>query len=141
MNVVSLSIGKLAQQTGCNVETIRYYEKAGLIDPPPRSAGGYRQYADTDARRIAFIRRCRDLGFSLPKIRQLLLMAGDADNHTRAEVKRLVAEQQDDIDKKIRDLKKLSAALNEISGHCDGAQDSASDCPILDALDAFPSER
>ena len=140
MDISTISIGSLAKETGCNVETIRYYEKAGLIDPPPRTPGGYRQYDADDARRISFIRRCRDLGFSLPKIRQLLVMAGDADNHTRAEVKQLVAEQQSDIDGKIKDLKKLAAALNEISRHCDGAHDSASECPILDALDAFPAE-
>ncbi len=129
-----ISIGGLSKRTGCNVETIRYYEKVGLIEPPARTAGGYRQYDTRDVDRVAFIRRCRDLGFSLAKIETLLTIAGDASNHTRAEVKRLVEAHQQDIADKIRDLEQLAAALREIGEHCDGALASASECPILDAL-------
>ena len=129
-----LSIGRVSARTGCKVETIRYYEKVGLIDPPQRSAGGYRQYQREHVDRIAFIRRCRELGFSLVQIETLLTIASDAANHTRAEVKQLVHQHITDIRSKISDLQKLSTALQEMEQHCDGALDSASDCPILDAL-------
>ena len=129
-----LSIGGVSARTGCKVETIRYYEKVGLIEPPARSAGGYRQYDREHVDRIAFIRRCRELGFSLLQIEALLAMASDAANHTRAEVKQLVNQHIADIRHKISDLQKLSEALQELDRHCDGATASASDCPILDAL-------
>ena len=130
----AISIGRLSARTGCKVETIRYYEKIGLIEAPARSAGGYRQYESGHVDRIAFIRRCRELGFSLAKIEALLTMAGDSANHTRAEVKQLVNQHREEIAIKIKDLQKLSGALREIGEHCDGAPASASDCPILDAL-------
>ncbi len=129
-----LSIGGVSARTGCKVETIRYYEKVGLIDPPERTASGYRQYRREHVDRIAFIRRCRELGFSLLQIDALLAIASDAANHTRAEVKHLVHQHIDEIERKISDLQKLSAALRELDEHCDGAPASASDCPILNAL-------
>jgi len=133
-----ISIGGLSARTGCKVETIRYYEKIGLIDPPSRSAGGYRQYDRGHVDRVAFIRRCRELGFSLARIEALLAMASDATNHTRAEVKQLVNEHIEDITRKIKDLQKLSGALQEIGNHCDGGSAPASDCPILDVLSRAP---
>lgn len=129
-----LSIGGVSARTGCKVETIRYYEKVGLIDPPERTAGGYRQYRREHIDRIAFIRRCRELGFSLVQIEALLAIASDAANHTRAEVKQLVHQHIEDIQSKISDLQRLTRALHEMETHCDGALASASDCPILDAL-------
>ena len=135
-----ISIGRLSARTGCKVETIRYYEKIGLIESPARSPGGYRQYESGHVDRIAFIRRCRELGFSLAKIEALLAMASDSANHTRADVKQLVDEHLDDIDQKIRDLQRLSGALREIGEHCDGALASASDGPILDALSRTPRQ-
>jgi MerR family mercuric resistance operon transcriptional regulator len=135
-----ISIGRLSARTGCKVETIRYYEKIGLIEPPTRSAGGYRQYDNGHVDRVAFIRRCRELGFSLARIEALLAMASDAANHTRAEVKQLVDQHVEDIDLKIKDLQKLSSALREIGKHCDGAPAPASDCPILDALSRAPGD-
>ena len=69
------SIGKLARLTGCNVETVRYYERVGMLPPAPRTAGGHRQYDDGHRRRLAFIRRSRELGFTLDKIRTLLALA------------------------------------------------------------------
>ncbi|MDH3452022.1 MAG: helix-turn-helix domain-containing protein [Gammaproteobacteria bacterium] len=133
----ALSIGRVSARTGCKVETIRYYERVGLIESPARTAGGYRQYQREHVDRIAFIRRCRELGFSLLQIEALLAISSDAANHTRAEVKQLVNEHIDDIHRKISDLQNLAGALQELGRHCDGAQATARDCPILDALSRF----
>lgn len=129
-----ITIGRLARRTGCNIETVRYYEKIGLIDAPPRSTGGYRLYDRNHLQQVGFIRRCRELGFPLPRIQALLALASDAGNHTRAEVKDIVASQREEIERKIADLGRLSAALSELAAHCDGANATAGDCPILDAL-------
>ncbi len=133
-NAGALTIGRLSERTSCKVETIRYYEKIGLIAPPARSPAGYRQYSTSDVDRVGFIRRCRELGFSLHKIEALLTIAGDAGSHTRAEVKGLVDEHQQEIRAKIRDLQELATALQAIGEHCDGGAVPASECPILEAL-------
>lgn len=135
-NTGALTIGRLSERTGCKVETIRYYEKIGLIAPPARSPAGYRQYDTSHVDRVAFIRRCRELGFPLHKIEALLAIAGDAGSHTRAEVKGLIDGHQHEIRAKISDLQQLATALQAIGEHCDGGPAPASECPILDALSA-----
>ncbi len=128
---IRLTIGKLSEETGVNIETIRYYERIGLVPAPPRSQGRQRLYDDLHRRRLAFIRRSRALGFSLNDTRDLL---GLARGHglTCAEVKALTEQHITDIRGKIRDLRKLDRILNDLAAKCRGT--SVPDCPILDAL-------
>jgi MerR family transcriptional regulator, mercuric resistance operon regulatory protein len=126
-----LTIGSLSEETGVNIETIRYYERIGLVPPPPRSQGRHRIYDDLHRRRLAFIRRSRALGFSLNDTRDLLGLARGHDL-TCAEVKALTEQHIADIRGKVRDLRKLDRVLSELAGKCRGS--TVPDCPILDAL-------
>ncbi len=135
-----LTRSKLARQTGCNVETIRYFERVGLLPEPPRSAAGYRLYDDGHLRRLRFIQRARELGFPADRIRDLLRLDEESGRHTRAEVKELTRAQIGEINSRIRDLERLRDRLAAIDSHCDGADESASDCPILLSLFAADSD-
>lgn len=126
-----LTIGALSEETGVNIETIRYYERIGLVPPPPRSPGRHRIYDDLHRQRLAFIRRSRALGFSLKDTRDLLGLARGHDL-TCAEVKALTDQHIADIRGKIRDLRKLDRLLSELAGKCKGL--TVPDCPILYAL-------
>lgn len=129
-----LTRGKLAAQTGCNIETIRYYEAIGLIPAPARTASGYRCYEDEHVRRLHFIQRAKALGFSSDRIQGLLHLTDPGEIHTRAEVKSLTQEHIDEIAVRIRDLQKIKRRLNQISSFCDGSDKSAQTCPILESL-------
>jgi MerR family mercuric resistance operon transcriptional regulator len=129
-----LTRGKLSNQTGCNIETIRYYEKTGLIPEPKRSASGYRSYDDEHVRLLNFIQRAKSLGFSADQIRGLIELNDSGKQHTRAEVKALTQSHIDDISHKIKDLQKISSRLTQISSFCDGSTASAESCPILGSL-------
>lgn len=124
-------IGVLSTETGVNIETIRYYEKIGLIPAPPRTEGRQRVYDSAHFKRLTFIRRGRELGFSLDQIRELL---GLVRGHylTCDEVKAMTEEHVTDIRRKIKDLKKLERVLTELAAKCSGK--AVPDCPILDAL-------
>lgn len=126
--------GKLAKLTGCNAETIRYYEKSGLLADPRRSASGYRIYGEEHVKALRFILRAKDLGFSTDRIRGFLNLSFDRNQHTRAEVKDLTEQHISDVSEKIRDLERLKKRLSEISSHCDGSGKSAETCPILISL-------
>ena len=126
-----VTIGGLSKQTGCNIETIRYYERIGLLPKPPRTEGGHRLYEREQIKRLVFIRRSRELGFSLDEIRTLLRLV-DGKRYTCQEVKTLTEEHLGDIKKKITDLKRLQKTLGEISAQCQGGQ--IPECPIIDAL-------
>lgn len=129
-----LTRGKLAIQTGCNIETIRYYESIGLMPEPARSASGYRQYGDEHLRRLNFIQRARALGFTGDKIQDLLELNDNDGSHTRADVKSLTEAHIEEIAQKIRDLQKIKKRLRQISSFCDGSGKSAKTCPILESL-------
>jgi MerR family mercuric resistance operon transcriptional regulator len=129
-----LTRGKLSKQTGCNAETIRYYEKIGLLDNPARSPSGYRIYDDEHVKALRFILRAKDLGFSTGRIRGLMALSGNRNHHTRAEVKSLTEQHIHEVGDKIRDLKRLEKRLSQISSHCDGSTKSAATCPILVSL-------
>ena len=129
-----LTRGKLAAQTGCNIETIRYYETIGLIPTPARTASGYRRYEDEHVRRLQFIQRAKALGFSSEKIQGLLRLTDPGEIHTRAEAKSLTEEHLDEISVRIRDLQKIKRRLSQISSFCDGSEKSAQTCPILESL-------
>ena len=137
-----LTRGKLASKTGCNLETIRYYEKIGLIPVPQRTGSGYRVYGDEHLKSLNFIQRARTLGFSTEHIRGFLELSGQRSQHTRAEVKSLTEDHIGEVSAKIRDLEKLRERLTQISSHCDGSGKSAEDCPILVSLfDEQPKEQ
>ena len=126
-----LTIGALARRAGSNVETVRYYERIGLMPAPPRSKGGHRLYGEEHVRRLAFIRRSRDLGFALDEVRGLLGVC-DTGNYTCAQVKAATLRQRDAVRQKIADLQRLDATLSAISDRCAGGVDQ--DCPILETL-------
>ena len=126
-----MKIGELSAQTDCKIETIRYYEKTGLLPEPARSAGGYRDYGDDHLRRLSFIRRCRELGFSIEEIRGLLALV-DGGTYTCSDVKKITMEHVNSIQQKIIDLKKLEKTLSNIASQCAG--NNTPECPIIDAL-------
>ena len=131
MRATHFPIGVLSAETGVNIETIRYYEKIGLIPAPPRTEGRQRVYDNAHLKRLNFIRRGRELGFSLDQIRELLgLVRGN--DLTCAKVKAMTEEHVADIRRKVKDLRKLERVLIELASKCSG--NAVPDCPILDAL-------
>lgn len=126
-----LTRGDLARVTGCNIETIRYYEKTGLLPDPPRTAAGYRIYSAAHAKRLRFILRARELGFSMEDIRGLLGL-GDGSAPTCAEVKERTERHLADVRARIADLRRIETVLVETASRCSGAD--VPDCAVLDAL-------
>ena len=131
------TIGALSENTGVKIETIRYYEKSGIMPNPPRSAGGFRMYRDEHLNRLRFIRRCRQLGFSMAEIEGLLGLVDDH-GYTCGEVRTTTLEHANMVKQKIRDLKRLEKTLRSIASQCTG--EDVPDCPIIDAL-LDPSDR
>ena len=129
---VGLSIGKLSQLTGVNIETIRYYEKVNVLPVASRTENGRRVYGPTERRILAFVRRSRELGFSLDEVRALLRLGGPEKASCR-EVREIAAHHLDDIRVKIGDLRKLERLLTKTVAQCTGT--TAPECPVLDILD------
>ncbi|MDE4176323.1 MULTISPECIES: MerR family transcriptional regulator [Rhodobacterales] len=127
----SLTRGDLARATGCNIETIRYYEKTGLLPDPPRSAAGYRIYSAAHATRLRFILRARKLGFSMEDIRGLMGL-DDGAAPTCAEVKERTERHLADVRAKISDLRRIESVLAATASRCSGAE--VPNCPVLDAI-------
>lgn len=130
----TLSIGQLSRHIGVKIETIRYYERAGLLPAPARTEGGHRVYDRGAARRLNFIKRSRALGFSLDDIRALLGL--DEGAPTCGEVMSLTRRHLDGVRAKIADLKKLEKTLSRAVTQCEGGDDLA--CPVIDALSGEP---
>ena len=131
-------IGTLSRESGVQIETIRYYERIGVMPKPARSAGGYRLYAPEHLKRLTFIRRGRELGFGLDELRHLLRLV-DGHSYTCAEVRALMLDHADQIRRKIADLRRLERVMKDISSRCSGKR--VPECPIIDALfqrDAMP---
>jgi MerR family mercuric resistance operon transcriptional regulator len=126
-----MSRGSLAAQTRVNIETLRYYEKIGLMPNPMRSSGGHRIYDQTHLKRLSFIRRSRELGFTLQEIRELLDLV-DGGDYTCAEVRDRTNRHLADVTTKIHDLRKIQRTLKAMSSKCDGGL--LPECPIVDAL-------
>lgn len=125
-----LRIGELSARTGCNIETIRYYERIGLLRPPGRR-GRYREYDDAGVSSLAFIRRARDLGFTIEEIRALLrLSAGDG--AVCAEARNLAATHLADIRRRIADLRSMERVLASTVRQCDAGEQPA--CPLIEGL-------
>ena len=127
----TLSIGRLARASGVGVETIRFYEREGLLAAPPRTPAGYRQYDREAVQRLGFIRRAKRLGFSLDEIRELL---GLSEAHgDRARVKALAEHKLAEIERRIEELRRMRAALAELTRQCSG-HGPVEGCPIIEAL-------
>ena len=126
-----MQIGEAARLTGVSAKMIRHYESIGLIPLPDRRDSNYRDYGHHDVHRLAFVRRARDLGFSMDEIRDLLRLWGDKDRSS-AEVKRLTESHIDELDAKIRLLRGMRQTLATLADACDGNE--RPDCPIIDEL-------
>ena len=130
-SVRSIRRGDLARATGCNLETIRYYEKIGIMPDPPRSTKGYRSYDDAHVKRLKFVMRSRDLGFSLEEVRGLLGLVDDR-SRTCAEVQIIAEDHLTDVQAKIADLQRIERVLSDTVARCTG--DAAPECAVIDAL-------
>jgi Cu(I)-responsive transcriptional regulator len=137
MNAGAVTIGEAASATGVSAKMIRYYEETGLLAPAERTPGGYRLYAPADLHALRFVRRARDLGFTLEDIRALLALWHD---HSRAsaQVRRLALDHVADLRGRIAALEGMARTLEDLAAHCGG--DARPDCPILDDLAAGPQE-
>ena len=126
-----LSIGALSARTDCHIETIRYYERIGLFPAAPRGDGGHRQFDRDHLKRLNFIRRGRDLGFTLDQVRALLGLV-DGGDYTCAEVEHMTRYHLGAVRRKLADLKALEAVLADMAAACGGG--TVPDCPVIDAL-------
>ena len=129
----SLRIGTLAKEAGVGIETVRFYERRGLLPKPPRTARGYRIYPTEAVRRLRFIKRAQETGFSLKEI-GVLLMLRLSPRGTSAQVRRRTYAKIEDIVAKIRTLKSMKRTLQNLTKACPG-YGPASECPILETLD------
>lgn len=132
--MAGLSTSDVAKQGGVNLESIRFYEKQGLLPKPPRTRSGYRVFTDESVRRVRFIKRAQELGFTLREIKELLALRFEpatscGDVRKRAETK------LSDIDQKISDLKRMRKTLSRLATACPGRGD-VGDCPILESLES-----
>lgn len=134
--MIQLSRGSLAKKTRVNIETIRYYEKIGLMPDPPRTSGGHRTYDESFLFRLRFIRRCRELGFTIGELRELLAMVEGGD-YSCAEVLENTRAHLERIKSKIKDLKRMEKTLKAISARCSG--EDMPDCPIIEVLWQSPA--
>jgi MerR family transcriptional regulator, mercuric resistance operon regulatory protein len=128
----SMPIGALSKRSGVNIETIRYYERVKMLPAPPRTASGRRVYGTMDLRILVFVRRARELGFTLEEIRALLRLGGP-EKATCREVRAIAARHLEDIRAKLSDLKKLERLLSKTVARCSGR--TAPECPVLEILD------
>jgi MerR family copper efflux transcriptional regulator len=129
-----LTRGRVAREGGVNIETIRYYERRGLLPKASRLASGYRAFQPEAVRRIRFIKHAQALGFSLKEIKELLALRATP-RACRADVRARAAEKIGEIEEKLRALRAMKRALEKLVTECTAGAGSATDCPILEALD------
>lgn len=128
-----MTIGQVAKKGGVNIETVRYYERQGLIPPPPRRESGYREYPEETVKRIRFIKRAQELGFSLREIAELLALRVGPGT-TCGEIRKVAEAKIADIEGKIRTLQRMMGVLLKLAAACSG-RGPTSECPILEALE------
>jgi len=133
--MATLSIGSLARQAGVGIDTVRYYERAGLLAPAGRLPSGYRRYTAVELGRLRFIRRAQTLGFSLKEIQELLALSSQRDV---SRVKRKAETKLADVEARIAELERIRSGLAALIGQCPG-HGRAADCPILRALGGEPA--
>jgi Cu(I)-responsive transcriptional regulator len=126
-----MKIGELANATATNVETVRYYEKIGLLPPPARTASNYRSYGNEHLARLSFIRRARDLGFTLEAVRELLALSDDTGQSCEA-VDEIASGHLAEVERKIDDLSALRSELTRVLGSC--RHGTIADCKIIESL-------
>ena len=126
-----LTISELAKNAGVNIETIRYYERLGLISEPPRTESGYRIFPPEVIQRIRFIKRSQDLGFSLSEINKLLTLT-ESEGFSCWEVRQFASQKLEEIELKIRDLQNIKSVLQDLSSKC--SEGSINGCPIIERL-------
>lgn len=129
----AFSIGELSRQTGVHIETVRYYERIKILPAPPRTEGGRRAYDRNHVRRLAFIRRARDMGFTLEEIRTLLDLGGP-ERASCVDVQKVAARHLESVRAKLADLARLETILAGTISQCSGNVTPI--CPVLDILDA-----
>ena len=127
----SLTIGKLAKETGCKVQTIRYYEQIGMLPPAMRTAGNQRVYREEDLKRLAFIRHARELGFNLDAIRELLSLSDDPD-HSCEDADAIAKSQLIEVEHRIARLQSLKGELENMIQQCKGGKISS--CRVVEVL-------
>ncbi|SEI41424.1 Cu(I)-responsive transcriptional regulator [Achromobacter sp. NFACC18-2] len=130
-----MNIGQAARQSGISAKMIRYYESIGLIGPAVRTDSGYRVYSDQDLHTLRFVRRARDLGFSVEQMNELLALWKDR-SRASADVKRIALEHVRELERKAEALRDMAATLKHLAQHCHG--DDRPDCPILENLGCAP---
>jgi MerR family transcriptional regulator, mercuric resistance operon regulatory protein len=126
-----IAIGELSRRTGCNIETIRYYERIGLLPSPDRE-GRYRRYAATDVRRLTFVCRARELGFTLDEVRGLLSLSAADGQSACAQVREIGATHLKDVRARIADLRAIERVLTAAIRQCDAGEQPG--CPLIEAL-------
>jgi len=135
---VTMTIGELSRRTGCVVETIRYYERIGMMPDPPRSAGGHRMYNEGHEKRLTFIRRGRALGFTLDEVRGLLGMV-DGGDYSCEDIRTVAVAHIAEIRRKIADLRRIEKVLRDMAEQCDTGV--VPECPIVEAMFRPPAPR
>ena len=131
------SIGKLAKQANVHVETLRYYERRGLIPRPQRTVSNYRVYSSEDLRRVKFVKQAQGLGFSLNEIKRLLALRATPRARC-ADVRRYATQKIEDIDARIRSLARMRKTLQKLLDECSGNL-PVTQCPVLESLESEPS--
>ncbi|HEY8518933.1 MAG TPA: heavy metal-responsive transcriptional regulator [Gammaproteobacteria bacterium] len=131
-----MTIGRLAAVAGVNIDTVRYYERSGLLPPPRRRASGYREYGAADVARLRFIRRAKALGFTLEEIRDLLALSSDRQGDMQA-VKAKAEARLRQVERKIAELERVRRGLEQLIAACPGRGELGA-CPIVGALSAAP---
>lgn len=134
---MALKIGQVAERGGVNLQTVRYYEREGLLPEPPRLQSGYRIFPEQTVRRVRFIKRAQELGFSLAEIRELFSIQIDPHKDC-SDVQRLARAKVDDIEERIRTLQSIKRVLTKLADACPGRGPS-SECPILESIEAKSS--
>ena len=128
------TIGRTAREADVNVETIRFYERKGLLEKPPTPSSGFREYSEEHVRRIRFIKRAQQIGFTLAETAELLSISAQG---SCAEVRGRAETKLGDIAAKISELERMQRALRDVVSRC-ASNEELSDCPVLDALDGRP---
>jgi Hg(II)-responsive transcriptional regulator len=134
----SMNIGRLAELGDVNIDTVRYYERQGVLPPPTRNASGYRKYGEADLERLRFVRRAKDLGFSLTEIRDLLSLTRDRGSDMQG-VKRKAEQRLAQVERKITELQRVKRGLRKLIAACPGRGELRA-CPIVGALSGRDSE-
>ncbi len=132
----TFGIGELARATGTKVETIRWYERAGLLAAPARTGGNYRAYGRSHLARLSFVRRARDLGFSLDHVRELLRLSDQQDRPCE-EIDLIARGHLAEVERKVADLTALGHKLRQIIGQC--RHGTVAECRIIEALSPLPA--